>query len=150
TLRGYVNVGGGAGYDPAFDREVFTLTVNGSGGYTFTLKDQIDHPSLDGVSGGNTENLLASGLHLSSHVLARDGEGAKIALVSRKLTVQVRDDNRVVKKDVSISIQVDEDDMAAADGHLPTANSDGTGVVDEATFNNTQLQSLVNGGVDQP
>ena len=43
TLTGYVEAGGGAGYQAGTDRAVFTLQVNSSGHYKFTLLDQIDH-----------------------------------------------------------------------------------------------------------
>ena len=48
-LHGYVDNG-----TPGFgagDREVFTLTVGADGSYQFTLKDQIDHPTLDRRAG---------------------------------------------------------------------------------------------------
>ena len=38
---------------------VFTFSLNGGdGGWTFNLEDQLDHPTLDGLPGDNTENDL--------------------------------------------------------------------------------------------
>ncbi|MBI2754436.1 MAG: hypothetical protein HYX46_13155 [Betaproteobacteria bacterium] len=95
TLHGYVNNGGGAGFDEG-DREVFTLTVGSDGSYTFTLKDQIDHPSLNDANGDNTENLLATPLDLSGYVVATDADGDKLTLAAGAFTVQVLDDIPVV------------------------------------------------------
>jgi VCBS repeat-containing protein len=93
TLTGYVNVGGGAGYDSGTDRAVFTLTVGGDGSYVFTLIDQIDHPSLNGLTGDDTENLLTNdGIDLSSFVVAMDGDGDTIGLGAGAFQVQVLDD----------------------------------------------------------
>jgi len=93
TLTGYVNVGGGAGYDAGTDRAVFTLTVAGNGSYVFTLIDQIDHPTLNGQPGDDTENLLTdAGIDLSSFVVAMDGDGDTIGLGAGSFQVQVLDD----------------------------------------------------------
>ena len=81
-LHGYVDNG-----TPGFgagDREVFTLTVGADGSYQFTLKDQIDHPTLDGAQvGDNTENTLS--IDLSSYVVATDGDGDSVSLGIRNL-----------------------------------------------------------------
>ena len=60
TLHGYVESGNGAGASRPAIAKVFTLTVASDGSYVFTLKDQVDHPSLDGQPGDNTENLLTA------------------------------------------------------------------------------------------
>src|SRR5262249_21477570 len=50
---------------------VFTFALDGtSGAWTFTLVDQLDHPSLNGLAGDDTENDLA--INLSSNLLATD------------------------------------------------------------------------------
>ncbi|WP_432288653.1 tandem-95 repeat protein (plasmid) [Aminobacter sp. BA135] len=93
TLTGYVNVGGGAGFDAGTDRAVFTLVVGGDGSYVFTLIDQIDHPALTGQPGDDAENLLTnSGIDLSSFVVAMDGDGDTIGLGAGSFQVQVLDD----------------------------------------------------------
>ena len=91
TLHGYVDNDGVAGFGGT-DRDVFTLTVTTTGNYTFTLHDQIDHPTLDGAAGDNTENLLTSGIDLSGFVQATDGDGDSTVLGSGTFVVQVRDD----------------------------------------------------------
>ena len=57
TLPGYVD-DGVEGYQGGSDRLVFTLTVGNDGSYTFTLLDQIDHPTLNCAEGDDTENSL--------------------------------------------------------------------------------------------
>ena len=85
---------------PAFsaggDREVFTLTVGSNGSYAFTLKDQIDHPSLNGGAGDNTENPLTTALDLSKYIIATDGDGDKVKLATGAFTIQIRDDIPVI------------------------------------------------------
>ncbi|MBR1251493.1 VCBS domain-containing protein, partial [Bradyrhizobium sp. AUGA SZCCT0169] len=92
-LHGYVD-----NLTPGFDggdREVFTLTVGSDGSYTFTLKDQIDHPTLDGAQvGDNTENTQA--IDLSSYVVATDGDGDSVSLGAGTFTVSVLDDIPVI------------------------------------------------------
>ena len=44
------------GYQAGVDRLVFTLAVGADGSYTFTLIDQIDHPSLNDQDGDDSEN----------------------------------------------------------------------------------------------
>ncbi|TGQ38661.1 VCBS domain-containing protein, partial [Mesorhizobium sp. M00.F.Ca.ET.216.01.1.1] len=93
TLTGYVDVGGGTGYQAGTDRAVFTLTVGADGSYVFTLIDQIDHPTLDTIAGDDTENTLANGgIDLSSFVVATDGDGDTIGLAAGTFKVQVLDD----------------------------------------------------------
>jgi T1SS-143 domain-containing protein len=91
-LHGYVD-NGTAGFG-AGDREVFTLTVGADGSYQFTLKDQIDHPTLNGAQDDNTENTLS--IDLSSYVKATDGDGDSVTLGTGTFTVTVLDDIPVV------------------------------------------------------
>ena len=91
-LHGYVD-NGTPGFD-AGDREVFTLTVGADGSYQFTLKDQIDHPTLNDTEGDNTENTLS--IDLSSYVVATDGDGDSVSLGTGSFTVTVLDDIPVV------------------------------------------------------
>ena len=95
TVRGYAD-NGGAGYQAGVDRLVFTLTVGADGSYTFTLIDQIDHPSLNDQDGDDSENLLANGIDLSTFVVATDGDGDSVTLSAGSFTVQVLDDIPVV------------------------------------------------------
>ncbi|TPJ32950.1 VCBS domain-containing protein, partial [Mesorhizobium sp. B2-6-5] len=93
TLTGYVDIGGGAGYQAGTDRPVFTLTVGVDGSYVFTLIDQIDHPTLNGAVGDNTENTLANGgIDFSSFIIAKDGDGDTVELAAGTFKVQVLDD----------------------------------------------------------
>ncbi|KPF41329.1 VWA domain-containing protein, partial [Rhizobium sp. AAP43] len=71
-------------------RVVFELTVEANGSYHFQLKDQIDHPDLDGVTGDNSENLTS--LDLSQFIIGKDGDGDTVTLGAGKLLVDIRDD----------------------------------------------------------
>ncbi|MBB5055174.1 T1SS-143 domain-containing protein [Afipia massiliensis] len=97
TLHGYVEGGiAGSGFG-AEDREVFTLIVDASGNYVFILKDQVDHPTLNGIAGDNSENLLSgNGIDLSSFIVATDGDNDPVALAAGTFTIQVYDDIPVV------------------------------------------------------
>ncbi|WGR68761.1 MULTISPECIES: DUF5801 repeats-in-toxin domain-containing protein [unclassified Bradyrhizobium] len=91
-LHGYVE-SGTPGFD-SNDREVFTLTVGSDGSYVFALHDQIDHPTLNGLAGDNTENTEV--IDLSSYVIATDGDGDSIPLGTGTFTVTVLDDIPVI------------------------------------------------------
>ena len=95
VVRGYVDAGANDGYQVG-DRLVFTLTVGGDGSYTFTLVDQIDHPTRDGLSGDDTENLLASSIDLSRYISAQDGDNDPVDLAAGSFKIQIRDDIPVV------------------------------------------------------
>jgi T1SS-143 domain-containing protein len=95
TLYGYVEGAGGSGYQ-AGDRLIFTLELQPDGSFTFTLNDQIDHPTLNGLAGDNSENLLTSKIDLSAFVEATDGDGDTIPLGAGSFSIDVRDDIPVV------------------------------------------------------
>jgi T1SS-143 domain-containing protein len=97
TLTGYV-----AGTP---DRVVFELKVNADGSYDFALKDQIDHPTLDGLAGDDTENLVLSNIDLSGYIVGKDGDGDTITLDSGKFVVGVQDDIPSVN-DGKVAIEV--------------------------------------------
>ena len=58
--------------------------------YTFTLLDQIDHPTLNGQPGDNTENDLS--LALGSIVQATDVDGDPVTAPANGLVIVVDDD----------------------------------------------------------
>jgi T1SS-143 domain-containing protein len=97
TLTGYV-----AGTP---DRVVFELKVNANGSYSFDLKDQIDHPTLDGLAGDDTENLVLSNIDLSGYIVGKDGDGDTVTLASGKFVVGVQDDIPSVN-DGKVAIEV--------------------------------------------
>lgn len=78
------------------ERAVFELKVNANGSYEFKLKDQIDHPSLDGVASGangefdNAENAVS--LDLSQFIVGKDGDGDTVTLTTGKLVIEIQDD----------------------------------------------------------
>ena len=59
---------------------VFTFTLNGDDrGWTFNLEDQLDHPTLDGLPGDNTENELT--IILGSLIQATDSDGDTVTAI---------------------------------------------------------------------
>ncbi|WP_219734654.1 DUF5801 repeats-in-toxin domain-containing protein [Pseudomonas sp. FW300-N1B4] len=74
---------------------VFTFSVHGeSGAYTFTLVDQLDHASLDGLTGDNTENDLS--IALGTAINATDFDGDSVTAAGNGLVITVDDDSPVV------------------------------------------------------
>ena len=53
---------------------VFTFQLTAAGSWTFTLVDQLDHPTLDGLPGDNTENDLLINLGAIVQATDRDGD----------------------------------------------------------------------------
>jgi T1SS-143 domain-containing protein len=154
TLHGYVENGAaGTGFNPG-DREVFTLTVDSSGNYTFTLKDQIDHPSKDGQAGDNTENTLTTTLDLSAYIVVTDADGDSRGLNPGTFKLQVQDDIPILTS-ATESRTVDEDDIHTAWSH-GTSPDDGAGdgsTTEDSTgaaFISGSLSSLVSVGADEP
>jgi T1SS-143 domain-containing protein len=77
---------------------VFTFTVNPTtGAYTFTLVDQIDHPTLNGLAGDNTENDLS--ISLGSIIQATDHDGDSVTANANGLVITVDDDTPVAVND---------------------------------------------------
>jgi T1SS-143 domain-containing protein len=94
TLTAYVDVGASDGYQAA-DREVFTFALTAAtGAYVFTQLDQLDHPSLNGQTGDNTENDLV--LQLGTILQATDADGDTVTAAAEKLVITVDDDSPVV------------------------------------------------------
>jgi T1SS-143 domain-containing protein len=95
TLTAYVDVGASDGIYQADDREVFTFALTAAtGAYVFTQLDQLDHPSLNGVAGDNTENDLV--LQLGTILQATDADGDTVTAAAEKLVITVDDDSPVV------------------------------------------------------
>jgi len=76
---------------------VFTFVLNANGSYTFTLVDQLDHPTLNGQAGDNTENDLS--IALGSIILATDADGDSVAANANGLVITVDDDTPVARDD---------------------------------------------------
>ena len=102
TLTGYV-----AGTP---DRVVFELKIKADGSYSFELKDQIDHPPLNGQTGDNTENSLLTNIDLSDYILAKDGDGDSVTLGTGKFVVSVLDDIPTVTSQ-TVNISVDQPEV---------------------------------------
>lgn len=97
TLWGFVNVDGVATEYDGTDRAVFKLELSNlttTGDYKFTLLDQLDHPTLNGVTGDDTENDIV--LNLGSVLKVTDKDGDSRLGSSNSLAVTVDDDSPVV------------------------------------------------------
>ncbi len=97
---------------------VFTLTVNADGSYTFTLLGAIDHPTLNGQAGDNTENDLS--LALGSIVQATDHDGDPVTAPANGLVIVVDDDTPLIGR---------------ADAQAPTLVVDETNLAQNASGN---------------
>ncbi|HKU99819.1 MAG TPA: hypothetical protein VJR58_31275, partial [Vineibacter sp.] len=121
---------------------VFTFSLNGtSGAWTFTLVDQLDHPTLNGGAGDDTENDLA--INLSSILRATDFDGDTVAAAANALIVTVDDDTPTASQ-ASQTGTVDEDGVA---GGIAGGTGDVGG---EATVATGSVSPLFNSGADQP
>src|SRR5262249_38174157 len=121
---------------------VFTFALDGtSGAWTFTLVDQLDHPSLNGLAGDDTENDLA--INLSSILRATDFDGDTVAAAANALIVTVDDDTPTASTAQQTGT-VDEDGV-------PGGIAGGTGdVAGEATVATGSVAPLFNAGAAQP
>src|SRR6185503_18493653 len=143
TLVGFVNVGGGAGYDADTDRLVFRLTDNGDGTFTFDLKDQIDHAAASG-----DDSVLT--LNLTGAFTATDFDGDSVTLNANSIRVDVENDIPQAVSGAFASIHVDEDELTTASGDNSTGITDGDADLDHATFTSASLAGLVTNGADEP
>ena len=121
---------------------VFTFALNGAtGDWTFTLVDQLDHPTLNGQAGDDTENDLA--INLSSILRATDFDSDTVAAAANALIVTVDDDTPQASQAQQTGT-VDEDGV-------PGGIAGGTGdVAGEATVATGSVAPLFNSGADQP
>ena len=86
---------------------VFTFTLNPGGAWVFDLEDQLDHPSLDGLPGDNTENDLT--ILLGSLIQATDADGDTAP--GGAVQIVVNDDTPIAVAGTSTD-SVDEDKLA--------------------------------------
>jgi T1SS-143 domain-containing protein len=146
TLVGFVNLGGGAGYDAGTDRLVFRLTDNGNGTFTFDLKDQLDHPE----GSGDNANLI---LNLTGAFTATDFDGDAVTLNANSIRVEVENDVPALGT-ASIARTVHEDALNNAQGD---GNEEGIGqtTVATGTFSGVKIEGAdetgsfsINGALD--
>ncbi|WP_374090853.1 retention module-containing protein [Methylomicrobium lacus] len=72
---------------------IFTFQLTNNGTYTFTLQGPLDHPTLDGKYGDNTENDLA--LNLGGIITAVDFDGDTVTANNTSLIITIDDDTPV-------------------------------------------------------
>ena len=122
------------------DGDVFTLVITNvaDGDYTFTLLDQLDHPTLDGVAGDDTENNIV----FSVNFTASDGDGDTVA---GAVSIDIVDDVPAQTAAMENGA-VDEDDLDTplSQGTDTDAQQDGPPVTTGGS-----LTSLVTVGADE-
>ena len=115
-------------------REVFTLTLDATtGGYTFTLQDQLDHPTADAAQ---DDEELALKLGVTLQATDKDGD---VVTTSGSFTINVEDDVPVGTA-LSVTGNVDEDELT-------------DGITDddlETTVATGSIATLFQIGADQP
>ena len=120
------------------DGDVFTLVITNvaDGDYTFTLLDQLDHPTLDGVAGDDTENNIV----FSVNFTASDGD-----TVAGAVSIDIVDDVPAQTAAMENGA-VDEDDLDTplSQGTDTDAQQDGPPVTTGGS-----LTSLVTVGADE-
>jgi T1SS-143 domain-containing protein len=135
--------------------DVFTLTINPDGSYSFDLKDQLDHVAGNGenydlklVGGGSV-----SAIDFSSVIQATDADGDTVGLnQAGKFTVAVQDDVPVPNVNAApITASVEEDGMSLATGDSSEGNKEvgDTNADDEASGAAGTLTSLFSAGADE-
>jgi T1SS-143 domain-containing protein len=144
TLQAWTGEGPGQGHQGA--HEVFTLTLNGDGSFTFQLVNPLDDPdpghSTPGAATEDSVNIDLSGL-----VRAVDFDGDTISLSSgtpsssSAFNVTVTDDVPVLVSGVAVTPAVDEG--ALASGNDPSASFSASGA-------SGSLDTLVSFGADGP
>ncbi len=144
TLVGFANLGGGAGFDAGVDREVFRVTDNGDGTFTFDLKDQVDHTLAAGDNG------IADARPDRTRSRRSTIDGDAVTLIADSITVVVENDIPAAAGSATASIRVDEDELSTASGDGSTGITDGDADTDEATFSSASLAALVTPGADEP
>jgi T1SS-143 domain-containing protein len=130
---------------------VFTFSVHGAtGAYTFTLVDQLDHASLDGVTGDNTENDLS--IALGTAINATDFDGDSVTAAANGLVITVDDDTPIATV-ATLTGTVDEDGVVEGTANAGPGDgiAGGTGdVADEPVVASGTVSTLFQSGADEP
>jgi T1SS-143 domain-containing protein len=125
---------------------VFTFALDGiTGAWTFTLVDQLDHPTLNGLPGDDTENDLA--INLSSILRATDFDGDTVAAAANALIVTVDDDTPVPLTPAILSVDNTANAFAEAVlGAFGNVGADQPGTSVFVGTNGTILQGTIQDG----
>ncbi|MCB9958480.1 MAG: hypothetical protein H6843_07765 [Rhodospirillaceae bacterium] len=147
TLTAYAGQGGD---------QVFTLTVNADGSWTFNLDGELDHVAVAGEDGTELQTLDAGGnaagvdyIDFSAVVTATDFDGDTLTLselydgaagvfsveVENDAPIAVDDDQQVVAGQTTTVANVVDNDSMSADGSVGTADNPGEPVVQIASGN---------------
>jgi len=121
---------------------VFTMALDASTGeWAFTLLKPLDHPTLNGVAGDDTENNLT--LSFGGLVQATDKDGDTVTGTGT-VNVVVNDDTPIAVANGSSTGTVDEDGLANG---IPGGTGD---VAGEATIATGSVTALFQSGADIP
>ena len=151
-IVGYVNVGGGAGFELGTDREVFRLIHNNDGSITFDLRDQLDHSNPLNLPLGPGESASIQ-LNLSPALLLQDFDGDVTALPAGRFHCLGRKrhsgEHGALRPGRRRRGRLNQ-----ATGTLPTPDSstgNGSSIFgsDEVMITNAQLLTLVQPGADE-
>jgi T1SS-143 domain-containing protein len=110
----------------AGDREVFRLTDNGDGSFTFDLKDQVDHDNADTVGSGDTATL---DIDLTSAFKAEDFDGDEVALNENSIFVTVENDVPEITVSANAEGAVVHDETALVQGDTDVTGASLPGAV---------------------
>ena len=147
-------------------REVFTLTVNSDGTWSFDLNDQLDHEDASGDDSTTLSN-GAEALHFTNLIEVTDADGDTVNLgtlagETELFSIAVENDvpeltSEAASGSAVVSGRVYEDALSTGSGELSDGISDNDGATEVTTVtgdgqggNPASLSSLVNSGADEP
>ena len=149
-----VSVSGDTVTAKAGTREVFSLEVAANGDYTFTLLDQLDHDTLNDITGDDEENTEV--LDLGAFVQASDFDGDTIVLSASAFQITVIDDIPI-QEEGTVTGTVEEEQLTGGNEDLVSGPPDldldtattplGSDVTTEAVSGS--LATLVSVGTDE-
>ena len=138
---------------------VFTFVLEADGDYTFTLLQQLDHPTLNGAVGDDTEDDLS--IALGSVIRATDADGDSVTAAPGSLVITVDDDTPQAQDDTAtLAIRIDNlgvgpilaewTDTVLSSGSPITFDRDGDGLTDEIRWGTGKGARSGYGFVDNP
>ncbi len=93
-------------------REIFSVHVNTDGTFTFTLNDQIDHPTHSNDDGTNPQGIFEETLNLdiSNAIIAHDATPDQIVFPQNTIDIGVIDDTPTVSVEANENFSVTHDE----------------------------------------
>ncbi|MEO8175168.1 MAG: choice-of-anchor K domain-containing protein [Sphingomicrobium sp.] len=138
---------------------VFTFALGSDGNFTFTLLQPLDHPTLNGQPGDDTENDLS--IAFGSLIRATDADGDSVTASGDGLVITINDDTPHAEDDsATLTIHIDSlgvDPVLAewthtvlSSGSPITFDRDGDGLTDEIRWGTGNKGRSGYGFVDNP